>query len=118
MAMSFLNFLSKIGTTWIFSKLQLFLTTNFCIKAKTISRAFSTGLGTVDTFSMFTKTIEFYQKVRGFSIVRAVMSFTLMVLKKHDMLVQYLLPSITKEVISYLLVLGQQPFIILQIQNF
>ena len=38
--------------------------------------------------------------------------------KRFHMLSQCLVPSITKKVISYLLVLGQQPLITFQIQNF
>ena len=38
--------------------------------------------------------------------------------KRFDMLSQSLVPSITKKVNSYSLVLGQQPFIALQIQIF
>ena len=38
--------------------------------------------------------------------------------KRFDKLSQCRIPSITKKVNSYSLVLGQQPFIALQIQNF
>ena len=52
-------------------------------------------------------------------LVWALMSFNFNAfLKRFDMLRQCLVPSITKKVNSYSLVLGQQPLIALQIQNF
>ena len=57
MAISFLNFLSKKATIWIFSKLQFFLITNKKL-LKSFSRAFNARFSTVSTFSMFIKTKE------------------------------------------------------------
>ena len=58
MEMKFLNFLSKSATIRIFSKLQF-----FCFEGDTISRAFNARLDRIghvkNTFSMFTKAIEF-----------------------------------------------------------
>ena len=52
-------------------------------------------------------------------IVRGLTSFLFNVfLKMFDMLVQSLVPSITKKVVSYSLVLGKLPFTALQIKNF
>ena len=53
-------------------------------------------------------------------IVGALTSFLFNVffLKTFDMFSQFLLPYLTKKVNSYSLVLGEQPLIILQIQNF
>ena len=78
-----------------------------------------------DLFLRWTKVLwtstfpKLGQMAKTMPLVRHWRPFTLMFFKKgFDMLSRYFLPSMTKKVIFYSLVLGQQPLIVLQIQNY
>ena len=64
--------------------------------------------------SVFLKESSAYIKV----IANSPGNDALVFQKRFEMLSQCLVQSMTKKIIYYLLVLGQQPLIVLQIQNF